>query len=113
MKSFLLALALSAAALSADAANAPGIAGRHAAAGVACAVCHGPDKKNLQEPATETCTQCHNTKALVKKTSKVKPQNPHTSPHYQDQLDCTNCHHGHEAGENFCNQCHQFDFKVP
>ena len=76
-------------------------------------VCHGPDKANPQEPTTATCTACHNVKALVAKTKNVKPVNPHVSPHYQDSLDCTNCHLGHQPSENFCNQCHQFDFKVP
>ena len=50
---------------------------------------------------------------LVAKTKNVKPQNPHVSPHYQDQLECTNCHHMHEESENFCGQCYDFKFKVP
>ena len=48
----------------------------------------------------------------MKKTAKVKPTNPHVSPHYGKDLECTNCHMGHMEPENFCNQCHQFDFKV-
>lgn len=92
---------------------APMLADRHVAKGVQCTVCHGPDKANPQEPTTATCTACHNVKALVAKTKNVKPVNPHVSPHYQDSLDCTNCHLGHQPSENFCNQCHQFDFKVP
>ena len=59
------------------------------------------------------CTQCHATVTLVAKTKNVKPQNPHVSPHYQDQLECTNCHHMHEESENFCGQCYDFKFKVP
>ena len=108
-------LALLLAAGSASAADQGGkfLADRHAAKGVQCASCHGPDAKNPQEPTLATCTQCHPTKALVEKTKDVKPTNPHTSPHYRDQLDCTNCHHGHEAPEVFCDQCHQFGFKVP
>lgn len=90
----------------------PGIASLHGEKGVACEACHGPDKANPTEPTTATCTGCHDVKALVAKTAGVKPNNPHTSPHYQDQLDCTNCHRGHEESENFCNQCHNFDFKV-
>ncbi len=46
------------------------------------------------------------------KPKDVKPTNPHMSPHYQDTLDCTNCHLMHSEPDNFCNQCHQFDFKV-
>lgn len=26
---------------------------------------------------------------------------------------CTSCHMGHAESENFYNQCHQFDYKVP
>ncbi len=88
------------------------LADRHVAKGINCQMCHGPDKANMQEPTTETCTQCHNVKMLVEKTSKVKPTNPHVSPHYATDLDCSSCHAGHREGENFCNQCHQFDFKV-
>ena len=94
-------------------ADAAALADKHVAKGLQCAVCHGPDQKNLQEPTTETCTACHNVKVLVAKTKNVKPQNPHVSPHYQDQLECTNCHHMHEASENFCAQCHDFKFNVP
>lgn len=88
------------------------LADRHVAAGVKCESCHGPDKKNPAEPTIQTCETCHPTKALVEKTKDVKPRNPHTSPHYQDKLECTNCHHGHEASENFCAQCHSFKFNV-
>lgn len=88
-------------------------ADRHVAAGVKCEACHGPDKANPQEPTIETCTGCHNVKKLVEKTKDLKPTNPHFSPHYQDTLDCINCHVMHGETENFCNQCHQFDFKVP
>lgn len=88
------------------------LADRHVAKGINCQICHGPDKANMQEPTTETCTQCHPVKPLVEKTAKVKPTNPHISPHYATDLDCSSCHAGHREGENFCNQCHQFDFKV-
>ena len=88
-------------------------ADRHVAMGLTCEVCHGPDKNNLKTPDINTCTQCHNTKDLVEKTKNVKPTNPHVSPHYQDQLECTNCHLMHSETENFCDQCHQFGFKVP
>ena len=55
---------------------------------------------------------CHNTKQLVEKTKDVKPTNPHMSPHYQDTLECTNCHLQHDTPEDFCEQCHKFNFKV-
>ncbi len=89
-------------------------ADRHVARGLTCESCHGKnmDMKNPEIPTIETCTGCHNTKDLVAKTKEVKPTNPHMSPHYQDTLDCTNCHLMHSEPDNFCNQCRQFDFKV-
>lgn len=112
MKKFSL-IALCALLTAVTGAQAANLADTHVSKGVQCTVCHGPDAKNPQEPTTQTCTTCHNVKGLVAKTKGVKPTNPHVSPHYQDQLDCTNCHLGHQPSENFCNQCHQFAFKVP
>ena len=112
MKKAALCAALLGLALSVQAADQFG-ADRHVAKGVPCTMCHGPDKANPEMPTIETCTKCHNTKQLVEKTKNVKPTNPHTSPHYQDQLDCTNCHYMHSKPENFCAQCHNFNFKVP
>ena len=61
--------------------------------GLTCETCHGPDKANpATNPTIDTCTQCHDAKALVEKTKDVKPANPHMSPHYRDELECTNCH---------------------
>ena len=37
-------------------------ADRHAAMGLTCETCHGPDKANPATPDIKTCTQCHNTK---------------------------------------------------
>ena len=86
---------------------------RHVAKGMKCEICHGPDKANPQLPTIDNCKTCHDIKALVEKTKNVKPTNPHVSPHYQDQLDCVNCHYMHEEPVNFCDRCHTFGFKVP
>ena len=90
-----------------------GIADKHTAKSIPCEGCHGPDKGNPAMPALETCVACHPLKALTEKTASVKPANPHFSPHYQEQLDCTLCHTGHIESDNYCNQCHKFDFKLP
>lgn len=111
-----LAIVLSACLMMGSAMAAEGHFGadRHIARGLTCESCHGKnmDMKNPEIPTIDTCTGCHNTKALVEKTKNVKPTNPHMSPHYQDTLDCINCHIQHAEPENFCNQCHKFDFKV-
>ncbi len=96
----------------------PSIAGEHLAdlhvqKGLKCETCHGNDKANMKEPTTADCVACHNVDKLVESTKDVKPTNPHFSKHYGKDLDCTNCHLMHQESENYCNQCHQFDFKVP
>ena len=86
----------------------------HTARGMTFEMCHGKgNPAELDPPDIKKCTQCHATVTLVAKTKNVKPQNPHVSPHYQDQLECTNCHHMHEESENFCGQCYDFKFQVP
>lgn len=83
----------------------------HGLAGQTCASCHGSGKP--APVATAKCTSCHDLDKLVAKTAKVKPKNPHTSPHYGKDLDCDNCHLQHGKSVNFCNDCHEFDFRVP
>jgi hypothetical protein len=84
----------------------------HLLSGVNCAACHGAGKP---EPvAMEKCVSCHGpTAKLAEKSAGVKPSNPHISPHYGTDLDCNLCHHQHAKSENYCLQCHKFDFKVP
>ena len=75
-----------------------------------CTTCHATKD---EMPTTATCVQCHPKDKLVESTKDVKPTNPHKSPHYNADLDCVNCHVGHEESVNYCGQCHSFDFKVP
>lgn len=86
---------------------------RHGLAGVGCADCHGKAAKP-QPASVEACLACHGPAAeLVKKTAAVKPENPHDSPHWGPQMECSVCHRQHEATVNWCAHCHTFDFKVP
>jgi len=84
----------------------------HQLSGATCVKCHGSEKP---EPLSmDKCVSCHGSTAkLAEKTAKVKPENPHTSPHYGTELDCNLCHHQHAKSENYCNQCHKFNFRVP
>lgn len=85
----------------------------HMLAGINCETCHGKTQK-YEEVAMEKCVACHGpTAKLAEKTKTVKPTNPHTSPHYGTELDCNLCHHQHAKSENYCAQCHSFDFKTP
>ncbi len=109
MKSVLLAIiALGLTSLPAWGANHVTV-NAHTAKGLACTVCH--PKPDVM-PDTATCSGCHPKDQLAEKTAGVKPHNPHISPHYGKDLDCVNCHVGHEASVNFCVQCHNFSFEV-
>lgn len=84
----------------------------HRLQGITCEKCHGKAKKPITVKMDQ-CLTCHNAEKMAEKTAKVKPENPHTSPHYGTTLDCTLCHHQHAKSENYCSQCHKFDFVVP
>ena len=85
----------------------------HMLSGVSCEACHGKTKQPEEAPM-EKCVACHGpTAKLAEKTKDLKPTNPHTSPHYGTELDCNLCHKQHAKSENYCAQCHKFDFKVP
>ena len=85
----------------------------HQLTGVNCVGCHGKTEKP-EALEMDKCVACHGSTAkLAEKTAKVKPENPHTSPHYGTELDCNLCHRQHAKSENYCNQCHSFNFRVP
>lgn len=85
----------------------------HQLAGVTCADCHGGNGKPVAVEM-DKCLSCHGSgKKVAALTAKVKPQNPHVSTHYNTDLDCNVCHHQHTKSENFCVECHKFEFKVP
>ena len=87
-------------------------ADRHVARGVQCQQCHGANNE-VKDPDKTQCIVCHDPNAVAAKTANVKPKNPHVSPHYGKDLDCVLCHVQHDQTENYCEQCHNFGFKVP
>ena len=80
-----------------------GIAVRHKAEGVECASCHGDDNEAIVVNAT--CLECHNSYEELAGRTEDMHLNPHKNPHFLD-LDCTSCHIGHRANQNFCQDCH-------
>ncbi len=84
----------------------------HLLSGLTCASCHA-DPKAPEPVEAATCMGCHDPQQVATTTAAVKPTNPHESPHYGNKADCNLCHHQHEKSENYCSQCHTFDFKVP
>lgn len=83
----------------------------HLLSGVSCAGCHG-EADPPKFVGTSHCLTCHKPEDLVEATKDVKEANPHNS-HYGPELDCDLCHHAHKPSENFCNQCHEFNFVIP
>jgi fumarate reductase flavoprotein subunit len=86
------------------------LADRHGAAGIDCTGCHNESPPKAA-PDTRVCLSCHGPNdKLAEKTADLEA-NPHAS-HLGD-LDCGNCHHGHNASVDYCGRCHTFGFKVP
>lgn len=81
----------------------------HKDAGLKCNSCH--TSKPFEAVEAEQCLTCH--ELPKQKTDYHGAPDKHDSPHYGTSLECENCHAEHEASENYCNNCHEFDFKVP
>lgn len=85
----------------------------HQLAGVNCKKCHG-ETETPEALAMDQCIACHgSTSELAERTKDVKPANPHNSPHYGPDLDCTLCHHQHTKSEVYCAKCHKFNLTAP
>lgn len=109
LKQFFTALAAASLLMAAASSQAADMgADRHAAHGVKCESCHGPDKANPAYPDEQTCLKCHNRDDVAARTKQLDP-NPHKAPHNGD---CTLCHLQHEPEENYCAQCHQFNWDM-
>ena len=65
-------------------------------------------------PDDKQCMSCHGTyEALAKKTDKLDEPNPHRSHHYGTGISCTACHKEHIKPAAYCNECHEFKYKLP
>ena len=104
MKTLIAALAVSLAMGSAFAADKP-LADRHAGFGLECASCHKTTPVEGAVVKKDACKTCHNYADLAKATAKMEP-NPHRS-HLGD-VNCVECHSGHQKPRLMCNDCHRF-----
>ncbi|MBO6639925.1 MAG: cytochrome c3 family protein [Roseitalea sp.] len=88
---------------------------QHMLAGITCADCHGEEDVVAPAPmTTEQCLVCHGPlEALGALTADVQPTNPHMTPHGPTFAECDLCHQVHEPSQNFCADCHDFEFVVP
>ncbi len=86
----------------------------HVEAELACDDCHELARPQAP-PTAESCLDCHGTHEQLAKATFVgehKP-NPHESPHYGNDQDCSLCHYEHEPSENMCGDCHDWAGPVP
>ncbi|MCL1926822.1 MAG: cytochrome c3 family protein [Syntrophorhabdaceae bacterium] len=90
------------------------LVGSHRRNGAYCLDCHKDYTDEYMAGDTKSaCAGCHgDDEEMAKKTAGTKyMHNPHKS-HYVD-LKCSACHSGHKPFEDFCAQCHPFNYKAP
>jgi len=84
----------------------------HELRGIDCAGCHTTlPEGEPQEPEAGTCESCHGSLESLAQVEWSDKPNPHDS-HYPG-LECTFCHHVHEASYDFCLECHDFGYRIP
>lgn len=83
----------------------------HQLSGISCIDCHGTQEP-MKTVESGKCISCHSLEDLRDQKSGNIEANPHDS-HYGPDLDCDLCHHVHQVSEDFCIQCHDFEFVVP
>lgn len=108
----LTAALLSVSVLTAQAADGPYLADRHAAKGMKCETCHTPDNKLKQSGDLDVCASCHGDyNAMIEKSKGKYEVNPHGQ--HEGALPCSECHKGHKESVNYCGGCHNYTYKVP
>lgn len=112
-----LALSLGALSLSASAAPAAPTVKPYHKALTDCAACHTKENavagNPFVVPSDKACLACHGSyKDLAKKTENLSEPNPHASHHYGEGIACTACHKEHEPSKAYCNECHEFSYKI-
>lgn len=73
-----------------------------------CKSCH---QDGLKQPAPEAaCMTCHGTYEELAKATEHHADNPHNSPHWGPDIPCTFCHSEHKPAQNWCAECHDFEY---
>ncbi len=88
------------------------LAGVHIKKQVSCDGCHGTAGNVVddnEQPVNSNCVKCHGDLAEVAKKA-TGHINPHKS--HLGEINCTACHHGHEASKPYCLNCHDFVMKI-
>lgn len=79
--------------------------------GLECSTCH-TEVPPSKSPATKICIRCHGNLLDVGKNTELNElPNPHIN--HNEELYCDDCHKGHKESVNFCDQCHDFKYRIP
>ena len=89
------------------------LAHAHMLNGLSCGDCHDRGAPSGAFSGMKKCLSCHEGGKEVAARTGGKDPNPHDSDHYGTDMDCEVCHHMHRQSENFCMQCHDFEWIVP
>ena len=87
------------------------LADRHQALGSTCESCHGKAAPT-PEVSIETCLKCHEG-SYAKLSEKIDTGDIPFHASHVGEAKCTECHQGHKSPMLLCNQCHEFEVKVP
>jgi fumarate reductase flavoprotein subunit len=81
-------------------------ADRHKERGLTCDACHKEATPKAAASAA-ACLTCHKTMEAVAERTKDFERNPHKNHLVEsNDVECTECHHGHKANMSLCDQCH-------
>ena len=106
----LAACALAAVCASTFAAEQPMLADRHVARGSTCKSCHPSGTPGPVD--IKTCLGCHGgSYAKLAERTDEADINPHDT--HIGEADCSQCHSGHKKPQLVCDQCHEFQMRVP
>lgn len=83
---------------------------RHAREKLTCGLCHTSFNLDEEFPM-EKCLYCHGSYPDLAGLTKAIVPNPHES--HLGEVNCNICHKIHQESENFCNQCHAFEYVFP
>jgi fumarate reductase flavoprotein subunit len=94
------------------AADDPYLSGFHLKKQLDCSACHGQDliPDDSETILNQQCISCHGSLNEVagKNQAHINPHKAHLG-----EINCTACHSGHVASRSYCQNCHNFDMKIP
>ncbi len=91
------------------------LADKHMAGSNNCVMCHETTPAPGAVVTTEKCNSCHGSLEAVSAINRAKPDAQFPNPHVNHSigLNCNECHMAHQASQNMCARCHNFQYQMP